>query len=159
MTLDRVDKLLAATAAISVAAVGGALVSQHVYDIMPCPWCVLQRLIFVLIALAAGLGLLWRSRLGGRVGALLALVLADLGAITALWQHFVAAASASCNLTFADRVMGATGLDRALPQVFAAYASCADAAVSLLGVPYEFGSLALFILINGLMLRALIKPR
>ena len=49
MTLDRADTLLAATAAISVAAVGGALVSQHVYDIMPCPWCVLQRLIFVLI--------------------------------------------------------------------------------------------------------------
>ena len=126
---------------------------------MPCPWCVLQRLIFVLIAVAAGLGLFWRSRLGGRVGTLLALVLADLGAITALWQHFVAAASASCNLTFADRVMGATGLDRALPQVFAAYASCAEAAITLFGVPYEFGSLALFVLINALMLLALIKPR
>lgn len=159
MKLDRADTLLAATLLISLAAVGGALVSQHVYDIMPCPWCVLQRLIFVLIALAAGLGLLWRSRLGGRVAALLALVLADLGAITALWQHFVAAASASCNLTFADRVMGATGLDAALPQVFASYASCAEAAVSLFGVPYEFGSLALFILINGLMLRAFIKAR
>ena len=59
MKLDRADTLLAATLLISLAAVGGALVSQHVYDIMPCPWCVLQRLIFVLIALAAGLGLLW----------------------------------------------------------------------------------------------------
>ena len=155
----RLPQVLVAVAAAAFGSVGIALYTQHGLGMLPCPWCVLQRLIFVLIALAAGLGLLWRSRLGGRVGALLALVLADLGAITALWQHFVAAASASCNLTFADRVMGATGLDRALPQVFAAYASCADAAVSLLGVPYEFGSLALFILINGLMLRALIKPR
>ena len=55
--------------------------------------------------------------------------------------------------------MGATGLDRALPQVFAAYASCAEAAITLFGVPYEFGSLALFVLINALMLLALIKPR
>lgn len=157
--LDRADSLLKATLAISAAAVVGALVSQHVYDMMPCPWCVLQRVIFMLIALAAALGLLWRSRLGGRVAAGLVLVLADLGAITALWQHFVAAASASCNLTLADRLMSATGLDAALPQVFAAYASCADAKAELFGVPYEFGSLALFVLINALMIRALMKLR
>ncbi|MBL0147588.1 MAG: disulfide bond formation protein B [Ideonella sp.] len=159
MSLERADALLGASLIIALAAVGSALVSQHVYDIMPCPWCVLQRLLFMLVALAAGLGLLWRSRLGGRVGALLGLVLADLGVITALWQHFVAAQSASCNLTFADRVMSATGLDAAWPQVFAAYASCAEAKVTLMGVPYEFGSLALFVLINALLLLALVKPR
>jgi disulfide bond formation protein DsbB len=31
-----------------------------------------------------------------------------------------------------------------LPQVFAATASCADAAVQLFGVPYEYWSLGLF---------------
>ena len=38
-------------------ALGAALVSQHVFDMQPCPWCVLQRLIFVALALAALLGL------------------------------------------------------------------------------------------------------
>ena len=59
---------LAAMAAASLGAVGLALVSQHVFDMQPCPWCVLQRLVFVLIALAAGTGALWR-RPAGRAAA------------------------------------------------------------------------------------------
>jgi disulfide bond formation protein DsbB len=66
----------------------------------------------------------------------------------AVWQHFVAAASASCNLTLADRVMSATGLDNLWPEVFAPYASCAEAAATLLGVPYEFYSFTLFVLLD-----------
>ena len=40
-----------------------------------------------------------------------------------------------------------TGLDSRFPEVFAAYASCADAKVDLFGLPYEFWSLGLFILL------------
>ena len=73
---------------------------------------------------------------------------AGLGALAALWQHFQAAASASCNMTFADRVVSQwLGLDSLWPEVFAAYASCADAAVKLAGVSYEFYSLALYALL------------
>ena len=152
MTLARSDVLLGGGAVAALGAVGAALVSQHVFDTPPCPWCVLQRLIFLAIALAASLGLAWRSALGRRIGAGLALALASSGAATALWQHFVAARSASCNLTFADRFMAATGLDGAWPQVFAAYASCADAAATLLGLPYEFWSLAVFVALGVAML-------
>ena len=45
----------------SFGAVGAALVSQHVFDMQPCPWCVLQRLIFVAIGAFAVLGLVWRG--------------------------------------------------------------------------------------------------
>jgi disulfide bond formation protein DsbB len=62
---------------------------------------------------------------------------------------------ASCNLTLADRILNATGLNALLPGVFEARASCADAAVSLLGVPYELWSGALFIALGVLMLIAL----
>jgi disulfide bond formation protein DsbB len=127
-----------------LAAVGVALVSQYRYDMQPCPWCVLQRVIFLAIALATALSLAWR-----KIGAGLALLLSIGGAAAALWQHFVAAASASCNLTLADRIVGALQLNTLLPDVFEARASCADAAVSLLGVPYEFWSLALFVLLGA----------
>jgi disulfide bond formation protein DsbB len=138
--MKRPTALLLGAAVVSLGAVGTALVTQHVFGMQPCPWCVLQRLIFVSIAASALLGLLLRP-----LGGLLMLALALSGASAALWQHFVAAASASCNLTLADRVVGSTGLDYLLPQVFAAYASCAEAAAKLLGVPYEFYSLALFV--------------
>ncbi len=137
---------LGLTAVGSLAAVGAALVSQHVFGMEPCPWCVLQRVIFIAIALAAVIGLVWRAAAGRAVSATLVLLLALSGIAAALWQHFVAASSTSCNLTFADKVIGALWLDSAWPDVFSPRASCADAAVDLMGVPYEFWSLALFVL-------------
>jgi disulfide bond formation protein DsbB len=131
-------------------AVGAALFSQYKLGMEPCPWCVLQRVIFLAIALASLVALAVR-----KLGAALGLLLAIAGMAAALWQHFVAAASASCNLTLADRIVGALNLNTLWPDVFEARASCADAAVALLGVPYEFWSLALFTLLAAAMLRVL----
>src|SRR6185436_1607923 len=97
--MSAADRWLAGTAIACVAAVGAALVSQHMFDMQPCPWCVLQRVIFLAIAIACVIGLAWRSRAGLRVGATLGLLLALGGIAAALWQHFQAAASASCKLT------------------------------------------------------------
>jgi len=158
MTLPGARTLLAGIAGVSLLAVAAALVTQHVGGLLPCAWCVLQRLIFVLMAAAALLGLLLPGATGRRIGAGLALLLADLGLAAALWQHFVANASASCNMTLADKVMGATGLDSRFPEVFAAYASCADARATLAGLPYEAWSGALFLALSLAALRVLIRP-
>ena len=146
-------------ALMSFGAVGIALYTQHKLDMQPCPWCVLQRLVFVAIGAWALLGALLPARLWRQVVALVVSLLAACGMAAALWQHFVAKASASCNLTFADKVMNATGLNERFPEVFAAYASCADAAVDLAGIPYEFYSLALFVLIDAIALMSFIRRR
>lgn len=156
--MTRADAWLAGSAATGVAAVGAALVTQHVYGMQPCPWCVLQRVVFLAITLACLVGLVWRARAGRRVGALLALVLSLCGVAAALWQHFVAASSASCNLSMAERIVGALGLDARWPDVFMAMASCADAKVNLLGLPYEFWSLALFCALALAALQVLRRP-
>jgi disulfide bond formation protein DsbB len=137
------------------AAVGFALVSQHVFGMEPCPWCTLQRLVFVAIGAFALLGLVWRGPAGTRVAGTFGLMLAAAGLAAALWQQFVAAQSASCNLTLADRIVNATGLNALIPGVFEARASCADAAVSLLGVPYALWAGALFVLFGALTIVAL----
>ncbi|MDQ6640619.1 MAG: disulfide bond formation protein B [Pseudomonadota bacterium] len=142
-------------AALSFGAVIAALVSQHAFAMEPCPWCVLQRLIFVAIGAFALLGLIWRGAAGARVAATFALLLTLCGVAAALWQHFVAAQSASCNLTLADRVVGATRLDRLLPDVFEARASCADAAVNLLGVPYAIWAALAFVVCAVVLVRVL----
>jgi disulfide bond formation protein DsbB len=178
------DLLLGGVAAAALSSVGFALYTQYAWDMQPCPWCVLQRAIFVAISLMALLGLLWRSPLGRRVAAGLVLLLgcggvaaalwqAPLGRrvaaggvlllgasgiAAALWQHFVAAASASCAMTLADRIMAALALDSTWPDIFAARASCADAAVKLLGVSYEFWSLALYLMLMAAALRVLRRP-
>ena len=97
---------LAAVAVFALAVVGAALYTQHAWDMLPCPWCVLQRLIFLAIAAAALLGMLWPL-----AGAASVLALGACGVAAALWQHFVAVSSESCDLTLADRIVAATGLD------------------------------------------------
>ncbi len=156
--MARADAWLGGTALVAVGAVGAALFTQYRWNMQPCPWCVLQRVIFLAIAAAAVIGLVWRSPAGRRIGAGLALVLAGCGIAAALWQHFVAASSASCNLTLADRIVSGLGLDERWPEVFMPMASCADAKVNLLGVPYEFWSLALFVAAGVAALRVLLRP-
>ena len=143
---------------LPVAAVGAALVSQHVFDMQPCPWCVLQRLVFLAIAAVSLPALLLKGATARRVLAGTGVLLAGAGMAAALWQHFVSAASGSCNLTLADRIVAGLGLDGLWPEVFAAYASCADAAVKLLGVWYEFYSLGLFALLALVALLLLRRP-
>jgi disulfide bond formation protein DsbB len=141
----------AAAVVLPLLAVAGALYTQYRLDMQPCPWCVLQRLIFVAIALAALPGLLLRLPRVRRASAALFGVLGLCGVAAALWQHFVAASSTSCKQTLADQIVQGSGLSERWPEVFAAYASCADAAVKLFGVSYEFYSLALFALLAVLM--------
>jgi disulfide bond formation protein DsbB len=130
----------------SLAAVAAALVSQYQFDMPPCAWCVLQRLIFVLIAAVAGIGLLLRGpRLRAGAGVVIGL-LAGSGIASALYQHFVAAASSSCRRSLAEKIMGYLQLDSFAAPLFAIRATCAEAAATLLGLPYEFWSLALFVI-------------
>lgn len=149
---------LAGIAVAGVAAVAAALVSQHLYGMQPCPWCVLQRLIFLAISAAAAVAWLLHGR--ARLVALVLLVLlTGCGAASALWQHFVASSAASCNLTLADRIIGGMQLDAHWPEVFMATASCAEAQVDLLGLPYEAWSLALFALMGAVAVRLLLPRR
>ncbi|MBN9411243.1 MAG: disulfide bond formation protein B [Burkholderiales bacterium] len=143
-------------AVTSFAAVGAALVSQYYFDLQPCPWCTFQRLLFIVTGLLA----LFAAVMPGVLQRLLALLAAAAalgGVASALWQHFVAAASDSCAMTFADNVMGQLRLFDLAPSVFSPTASCAEAAVKLLGVPYEFYSLALFAFGAIVCLRAVFR--
>jgi disulfide bond formation protein DsbB len=95
---------------------------------------------------------------GRRAVAGLVVVLALCGGASALWQHFVAARSSSCNLTLADSIIVALRLDTGLPALFEVTGSCSEGAVSVLGLPFEFWSLALFVLLAVLAGRALRRP-
>lgn len=144
--LYRPSWLLWGVALACFAAVGGALISQYRFDMQPCPWCTLQRLVFVLIGALTLVAALLPSAGIRRVFAFGALLLSGCGVAAAWWQQNVAAASTSCNLTLADRILQTLGLYDLAPAIFAPMASCADAAVNLLGLPYAYWSLALFAL-------------
>jgi disulfide bond formation protein DsbB len=146
---------LLAMAVLCIAGVAAALVGQHVFDMRPCPWCILQRIMFVLVAVLCLVGAAIPATALRRVFTWLAVLLSLAGIVTALYQHFVAALSSSCALTFADKVITALHLDALWPAVFEVTGSCADAVVSVLGVPFDFWSAALFAVLAVLGLAAL----
>ena len=146
--MKRTTMLRLGIALVGVGAMAAAWVSQHMYGMQPCPWCVLQRAIFGALVLVAVLSLSLARWPWVRLALdFLGLSLAFSGVAAACWQHFKAAAQASCNLTLADKIVAAFQLDTLWPGMFSATASCADAAVDLFRLPYEYWSLALFALL------------
>ena len=158
MRLPAPRTLLLTLSLLCAGSVGLALLAQHSFDMQPCPWCILQRILFIALSAlaltAAALPApLWRRVLSG-----LGVPLALGGIAAALWQHFVAAKTNSCALTFADKVIGFFGLDTRWPEWFEVRANCSEAAVSVLGVPFEFWALALFALAAGVLLINVVAP-
>ena len=152
------NRTLACTALLCVAGLCIALVSQYVFDMQPCAWCVLQRLILVIIAAVCLLGLLLRHVPGARsLASLLSILLGISGMAAAWYQYTVASHMFSCDLTFADRFIAGSGLDAALPQVFGIYATCMDARVSVFGIEYALWALGLFAVCSVLGLVGLLR--
>jgi len=148
--IPRARGALLGIAALCLSGVGAALISQHVFDMPPCAWCVMQRLIYLVIAAVALIAAALPTPIGRRVrlvGLVACLLLSVAGVVAAWYQFSVAAQLFSCDRTFADRFMTGTGLEAAAPFVFGIYATCMDAAVTVLGVEYAIWSLALFAVI------------
>lgn len=152
-------RVLLATVICSLAAVAVALLSQYLFGMEPCAWCVLQRAQFLAIAFVCGLALMMRRPALQLLLSILALLLSLAGMAAALWQHFVANNAFSCSLTLADRIISGLALDRLMPAVLAPRAGCAEGAVDLLGIPYELWSLALFCIITAGLGVAIVEMR
>lgn len=157
--ISRTKTVLHATALLAIAAVGVALVSQYFFDMQPCAWCVLQRLIFLAIAVVCWLSILMRrcTPIGPRIGAALVMVLSIAGAVSAWYQYTVASNMFSCDMTFADRFIAGSGLDATLPWLFGIYATCMEARVQVLGIEYSLWSMTLFVLMAIAAVYALLR--
>lgn len=140
-------RLLLGMAVASFAAVGAALIAQHQFGVKPCPWCVLQRGIYLVLGTLALLGWLASAKPGlRRSAAVLTLLLSAAGVAAAVFQHEVASQTASCAMGLADQIITALGLEELWPSVFMITANCAEAAAyRLLGLPYEVWSGLLFV--------------
>ena len=167
--LRHAPRLLVLVGLMGLAAVGLALTAQYQFGVKPCPWCILQRAIVLLIAGTALLGgvLAWGlkrasreagSKLVARATAVPVVVMALSGLVAATYQNAVASDSASCALTLADRIITTLGLEDLWPKMFMITANCAEAhAYRLLGLPYEVWSGLLFAATLGAGLIALLR--
>ncbi len=161
--MKRTQRFNLLLAVISFGAVGFALFTQMVWNMQPCPWCIVQRMIYLVIGTTATIGMIFdqysRSRFGRRTG-WLSLGLAVGGLSLAIYQNRVAAFQTSCNFSVAEKFVMWTGLDERLPSLFQVTASCADAAANkLLGLPYELASACLFLAIAIISIQVIRKNK
>ena len=146
----RIPQVLAIVGVLALGSVALAALAQYAFDMQPCPWCVLQRFIYLVVGVLALLAAVL-SNMPRRVAIGLALLGALCGIASALWQQLAAVNENSCDLSLAERITTALQLDRLLPQLFIAYASCADAAVNVLGIPFAVWSCAMFTILALLL--------
>lgn len=114
---------------------GFGMYLQHVVGLEPCPMCIVQRYAMTLIGVVALLGLVWRSVLGGRVLALLAVLLAAGGAFVAArqtWLQWYPPEVASCGRDFYGMIESFP-LQRAIPLIFRGSGDCSKVDWTFLG--------------------------
>ena len=152
-------RALAGMAVASFAAVGIALIAQHQFGVKPCPWCVLQRAIFLAVGAFSLLGWLVQAKRSLRQATLVVvLLLCAAGLTAAVFQHEVASQTASCAMGLADKIVTALNLEDLWPSVFMITANCSEAAAyRLIGLPYEIWSGLLFAGLGALGLVVLNK--
>lgn len=143
---------------LSLMGLAVALISQHVFEMRPCAWCVFQRLILIVCALIGFIGFIAsKCLISTRITAVLGIAASISGVVSAWYQYSVASNMFSCSQTFADKFMLISKLDTALPWLFGIYATCADAKVTLLNIDYAIWGLILFLLIGILNLFSFLK--
>ncbi|WP_225968717.1 disulfide bond formation protein B [Candidatus Kinetoplastidibacterium crithidiae] len=125
-----------------------ALISQHFFDMQPCAWCVIQRLLFFLIGIISLIGFFLNKVIISRIFALLIAALGIVGILAACLQKIFSSDDLSCTtVTAADKIISNSGFDSAIPWLFNIYASCADDPVTLFGIEYFILSLSVFVLL------------
>ncbi len=134
-----------------------ALFHQHYLGMEPCAWCVLQRFFFALIFLSYFLSLVFKKI--ERQIIYLILIFSLSGIVTATYQTFWANYSQSCAISFAEKFISFTYLNKLLPFIFESYALCAESNVNFVGLPYSVWGLISFVILLGISIKYLYKPK
>jgi protein dithiol:quinone oxidoreductase len=119
-------------AAISTLLVGAALYLQHAQGMLPCPLCVIQRYLFLAVAVASLAGALaGRIRLGAGLG-----LLGALGGLAVAGKHIYVLAHPgfSCGIDPMETVLNKIPTATMMPWIFRADGLCENATDALFGL-------------------------
>jgi disulfide bond formation protein DsbB len=139
--------VLYAIAAACLALVAAALYLQHAQNMLPCPLCVIQRYLYLAIAVCCLVG-----AAGGRpkVGAGLGL-LGALGGLGVVGKHLYVLAHPgfSCGIDPMETVLNKIPTATALPWLFRADGLCEDARDTLFGLSVPTWSAVWFAILTA----------
>lgn len=151
----RTRSLLLAIAVICLALVGAALYLQHGMGLLPCPLCVIQRYLFLAIALCCAIGAYaGKPRLGAGLG-----LVGAIGGLGVVGKHLwvLAHPGLSCGIDPMETMLNKIPSATMLPWLFKADGLCEDARDTLLGLSIPQWSALWFVLLTAALLYLLVR--
>jgi len=146
---DRCSRIFTLVFLACLAILGFALYLQHVERLYPCPWCIVQRLLFIAVALVSLVAALHRG------GPLVATFYAMFGAATAVGGAVAAgyhiylqadeARAKACAGSVVERFLDRSDIGSWIPPLLQYDGPCTLAPWSLLGLSIPEWSLICFI--------------
>lgn len=152
--------LFALTLMVSTGLVGGGLYLAMALNLAACPLCIIQRMLYLLLAVTALIGFsLPNNRIGQLIAALIGFDIASLGIFAAgyqVWlQRFAKDVSCAANAPWWEELVYWAG--EKIPLLFQANGLCSDPGWKFLGLAIADWSMLAFSGLGVLMLIALLK--
>lgn len=157
---DQPRRLLAFIALACIALLAFGLYLQHAVGLEPCPMCIVQRYLFILVALAAGIGAALPASATRWVGGLMAL-LSFAGAGVAArqsWLQWFPPEIATCGRDLFGMIESFP-LKRVIPMVFRGSGDCSAVDWTFLGLSIANWSFLNFVLVGVIGLALLLRRR
>ncbi|WP_442762585.1 disulfide bond formation protein B [Malikia spinosa] len=157
---DQPRRLLALIAAACIALLAFGLYLQHAVGLEPCPMCIVQRYLFVLVALVAAIGAVLpaaTARWSGALMALLSLTGAGVAARQSWLQWFPPEITACGRDLFG--MIESFPLRRVIPMLFRGSGDCSAVDWTFLGLTIANWSFLNFLLVAALGAALLLRRR
>jgi disulfide bond formation protein DsbB len=151
LATDRAARIFTLVFLVCFGLVGGALFLQHVKNLDPCPWCIVQRLAYLTAGLIALTAALHRPGRGGTIfysvmGGAAALSGAAAGGYH-VWLQSDPARASKCVGSPVERILDASGIGQWAPPLLQYDGPCTLAAWSLFGLSIPEWSLVWFVIV------------
>ncbi|GGC10036.1 disulfide bond formation protein B [Pseudoduganella buxea] len=147
--------ILLSTAAVCLLLIGAALYLQHVKDLLPCPLCVIQRYLFLAVAIGCLVGAFGRKpKLGAGIG-----LAAAVGGLGVVGKHLYVLANPgfSCGIDPMETMLNKIPTATYMPWLFQADGLCENATDGLLGLSIPQWSAVWFVILTGVMIWVLVR--
>jgi len=148
--LDQPRRLLALIAIGCTSLLAFGLYLQHATGLEPCPMCIVQRYVFILIALAAAVGAGLRAPVAARRTGAVLLLLALLGAFVAArqsWLQWFPPEVYACGRDLYGMIESFP-LSRVIPMIFRGSGDCSAVDWTFLGLSIANWSFLNFVLVG-----------
>jgi disulfide bond formation protein DsbB len=147
--------ILLSTAAVCLLLVAFALYLQHVKDMLPCPLCVIQRYLFLGIAIFSLIGA-FANRIKAVAGLALLCALGGLG-VVGKHLYVLAHPGFSCGIDPMETVLNKIPTATLMPWLFRADGLCQAAQDTVFGLNVPQWSAVWFVILTLALIAALVR--